>query len=111
MNQDLEMIISIQIKWNPHLTREDARRRARSFLHALSQTNWEWRRLSLNVLTALCREKDPDLNEEQAREQAMKVRRAIHASDKRISRNQAEFESHCILMGSPEEQPKLGLNP
>lgn len=41
----------------------------------------------------------------------MKVRRAIHASDKRISRNQAEFESHCILMGSSEDQPKLGLNP
>lgn len=72
------------------------------FLNALSKTQG-WRRLCLEVLTALCRDKDPNLTEEQAREQARKVRRAIHALDEVFDRQQAAFESHCVLMPCPGE--------
>lgn len=100
---DLEMIISIQLKWNPYLTREDARRQARNFLHALSRTDRGWRRICLDVLSALCREEDPSLDEQQAREKACAIRREIQASDKRLERNQAAFETNCILMASPAQ--------
>lgn len=92
----LEPLTQMFLRVQPHLSREEARRKARGFRAILKQLPHRWQ-ISLELLAAAYlddADRYPGLTDEQALQYAEALRRELRRV-KRMTR-QSDFEARCL---------------